>query len=381
MITDRTFRKMLYSFPAHKAAIAVLWDIHHALGENSVTLMVDHPDQVQLVERHAHDMGFKIGVFIKIDTGYHRAGVLPDSPECDALISRVLESERSGKCFLHGLYSHASHSYNGQDSQDAISVLCDEFEGIYRVARSRLSGRSRPLVLSVGATPTATAVQNPGVDGATSEDGPETKRLREMMAAMKAEGCALEVHAGVYPTLDLQQLATHARGQSLMTHDDIALTVLAEVVSLYPGRGQNDTTEALITAGSLALGREPVQGGREYSGWGIMSPWRAPRSLENEEDLPKYPVPGPDFPKGFKGWEVGRISQEHGILVWKGKKEDEVPLKVGQKIRIWPNHACIAGAGFDYYAVIDSTLEGRDPDALGPRSEEVLDMWLRTRGW
>lgn len=363
----------------------MLWDIHHALGENSVTLMVDHPDQIDLVDGYAMDMEHKIGVFIKIDTGYHRAGVLPDSPECDALISRVLESEGNGKCFLHGLYSHASHSYNGQDSQDAISVLCDEFEGIYHVARSRLSGRARPLVLSVGATPTATAVQNPGVDSASSEDSPETKRLRDMMAAMKVDGFALEVHAGVYPTLDLQQLATHARGQSLMTHDDLALTILAEVVSLYPGRGQNDTTEALITAGSLALGREPVQGGRDYAGWGIMTPWRSPMDItlaqSRGEVLPEYPVPGPEFPKGFKGWEVGRISQEHGILVWKGRKEDEVPLKVGQKIRIWPNHACIAGAGFDYYAVIDSSLQGQVSDVPGLRSEKVLDMWLRTRGW
>jgi hypothetical protein len=49
------------------------------------------------------------------------------------------------------------------------------------------------------------------------------------------------------PTLDLQQLATHARDSSLMTADDIAVTVLAEVASgkphsslvtrlLYPGR-------------------------------------------------------------------------------------------------------------------------------------------------
>jgi D-serine deaminase-like pyridoxal phosphate-dependent protein len=363
----------------------VIEDIHNALGENSLTLMVDHPDQVELIDQHANAVDPKISVFIKIDTGYHRAGVLPDSPECDALISRVLESERSGNCFLHGLYSHASHSYNGQDSQDAISVLCDEFEGIHCVARSRLSGRARPLVLSVGATPTATAVQNPGVDSATSQDGPETRRLRDMMAAMKAERFALEVHAGVYPTLDLQQLATHARGQSLMTHDDIALTILAEVVSLYPGRGQNDTTEALITAGSLALGREPVQGGRDYSGWGVMTPWRSPLDLRlahaRGEDLADYPAPGPDFPRGFKGWEVGRISQEHGVLVWKGRKEDEVPLKVGQKIRIWPNHACIAGAGFDHYVVIDSSLPGHDPDVARPRSEEVLDMWSRIRGW
>jgi D-serine deaminase-like pyridoxal phosphate-dependent protein len=351
--------------------------------------MVDNPGQIDILRDHRliYD-GHKLLVFIKIDTGYHRAGVLPDSPDCEALISAILEAERHGHCDLHGLYSHASHSYDGQNSPDAIAALAQEFEGLYRVAAGRLSGRAKPLVLSVGATPTATAVQNPGLDPATAtaQDNKETRKLREMMAAMRRDGFALEVHAGVYPTLDLQQLATHARDQSLMTHDDIALTILAEVVSLYPERGPNGTTEALITAGSLALGREPVQGGRDYSGWGIVSPWRSASDLriaeERDEDLPEYPSPGPDFPRGFRGWEVGRVSQEHGILVWRGKKEDEVPLKIGQTVRIWPNHACIAGAGFDYYAVIDSSREGTMPDASdSPKSEQVIDLWPRIRGW
>lgn len=361
-------------------------DVQQALGDEALTVMVDHPSQVRLINNHLLDSEKRLNVFIKIDTGYHRAGVLPDSPDCEALISAVLESERTGHCYLHGLYSHASHSYNGQNKPDAMAVLAQEFEGLHRVASKRLSGRAKPLVLSVGATPTATAIQNPGLESATAKDDEETTKLREMMASMKSEGFALEVHAGVYPTLDLQQLATHARDPTLMTHDDIALTILAEVVSLYPQRGANGTTEALITAGSLAIGREPVQGGREYGGWGIMSPWRSSMDLAEAEEkgikLPEYPVPGPDFPRGFKGWEVGRISQEHGILVWRGKKEDEVPLRIGQKIRIWPNHACIAGAGFDHYAVIDGDQQGHSPSTEHtPMTEVVVDVWPRIRGW
>jgi D-serine deaminase-like pyridoxal phosphate-dependent protein len=185
-----------------------------------------------------------------------------------------------------------------------------------------------------------------------------------LLADLKSAGFALEVHAGVYPTLDLQQLATHAREESLLTHSDIAITVLAEVVSLYPGRGQLGTTEALVTAGSLALGREPVQGGKDYPGWGIVAPWNGYRG---------YTVPGADFPAVSGGWQVGRISQEHGILTWVGSKEEEIPLQIGQKVRIWPNHACIAGAGFGYYLVVDSRRQGKE--------DEVIDVWTRARGW
>lgn len=79
---------------------------------------------------------------------------------------------------------------------------------------------------------------------------------------------------------------------------------------------------------------------------------------------------------------MGRISQEHGILTWNGpsssgsEKENasEIPeLKVGDKVRIWPNHSCVAGAAFDYYLVVDSRKEGN--------KDEVVDVWPRWRGW
>lgn len=81
-------------------------------------------------------------------------------------------------------------------------------------------------------------------------------------------------------------------------------------------------------------------------------------------------------PEAHAGWQVGRISQEHGILVWGGDDggsgsmadAEESKLEVGQKIRIWPNHACIAGASFGWYLVVDG-------------GDEIVDVWLRWRGW
>ena len=47
---------------------------------------------------------------------------------------------------------------------------------------------------------------------------------------------------GGSPTLDMQQLATHARDASLMTADDIAISVLAEVAS-----SKSSTTPSYLT--------------------------------------------------------------------------------------------------------------------------------------
>jgi D-serine deaminase-like pyridoxal phosphate-dependent protein len=85
------------------------------------------------------------------------------------------------------------------------------------------------------------------------------------------------------------------------------------------------------------------------------------------------PVGGPET---HVGWQVGRVSQEHGILVWNGgdglEVEPEV-LEMGMKVRVWPNHACIAGAGFGWYLIVDETRGGKE--------DESIDVWPRWRGW
>lgn len=193
-------------------------------------------------------------------------------------------------------------------------------------------------------------------------------------------GCHLEIHAGVYPTLDIQQLATNALPTSgpraMLSWSDLALTILAEIASFYPARGPNGSPEALIGAGSIALGREPC---KAYSGWGIVSPWNRPGISQPETG-----------PESYTGWAVRRVSQEHGVLGWIGewsslKSEsgsgglDELSdgtkegMKIGERIRLWPNHACIAGVGFGWYFIVDSSREGKE--------DEVVDVWPRWRGW
>ncbi|KAL2127785.1 hypothetical protein VTI74DRAFT_10170 [Chaetomium olivicolor] len=355
---------VLFSFPLFPSSTLRLSSLLAALGPNSLSLMVDHPSQLGPVSLISSASGHPPLVFLKIDTSYGRAGVAPSSPACEALVDAILAAEGRGECVLHGVYSHAGHSYGARGGVgDVVRYLEGEFEGLADVARV-IAGKSarhkEGLVLSVGATPTATVVQGQGV---LEEEG----RVGGLMRRLKEEGFRLEVHAGVYPTLDLQQLATHARDPSLMTADDVAISVVAEVASIYPGRGANGTTEALINAGTLALGREPVTDkgkvpGQDYSGWGFLMPW----GLDN-------PAPGTDFPRVHNGWQVGRISQEHGILTWQGNKDEEVPLQYGQRVRVWPNHSCIAGACFDWYLIIDSRNKGHE--------DEVVDVWPRWRGW
>lgn len=347
--------------------------------------MLDHPDQVPLLadltsQASAGASGHSNPplVFLKIDVAYHRAGVVPGTPGYHALLAAVLASERAGHCVLHGLYAHAGQSYYTRHDWAALAYLTNEFATLHRAARDiHALSPNHALVLSVGATPTATALQHPDLlardlssapPPGEDEAGARVASLSALLASLRADpALTLEVHAGVYPTLDLQQLATHARDAALLGSADIGVSVLAEVASLYPGRGAEESDEALINAGSLALGREPCKEDApgHYAAWGLVMPWGDP-ALEATR-----PAPG-GFPAVHGGWQVGRISQEHGVLTWAGGSE-VAALKFGQKVRVWPNHSCIAGAGYGHYLVVDSRRKGRE--------DEVMDVWERWSGW
>ena len=235
--------------------------------------------------------------------------------------------------YLIGFYSHAGHSYGSNSELDSLKLLLTEIQGLEQAATeaSHLHSRNSSIkwTLSVGATPTATSLQalvqppnNP-----SAETQALTTELTKTVSRVK-ETYAVEIHAGVYPFLDMQQLATRSSGlpqSTPPTTSDIAITVLAEVCSTYP---QRDPPEALIAAGNLALGREPC---KSYPGWGIVSDWGFSSAKKLQESR--------------SGWQVGRISQEHGILTadpgaFGGGGRAPMELKVGQKLRYAISNSC-----------------------------------------
>lgn len=299
----------------------------------------------------------RIGVFVKIDTGYHRAGIVTSSPKFKPLVDAILAKDASkggqGAVVLKGFYSHFGHSYAGNSEADAAAGLIEELVGLERAVQAVPDDRRRGLVLSIGATPTATAAQN-----MLSSSSPRVEEFHAVLARLK-ELYAVELHAGVYPLLDCQQVATHARpaegesreGFQPLNKDSIAIRMLVEVTSIYSER---EKPEALVSAGSLAMGREPC---KSYPGWGIVTD-----ALGNSKTASVYDERGDKT-----GWIVGRISQEHGILTWEGDRSKCNELAIGDKVQVWPNHACVAGAGFGWYLVVEG--------------DEVIDVWPRWRGW
>jgi len=237
---------------------------------------------------------------------------------------------------LHGFYSHAGDSYGSTSNEEATQFLTSEVKAANeaaKIALSMLKDDSKvsakyplPFVLSVGSTPTAHVASA------------ETRaRLAKELHGN------LELHAGNYPCLDLQQLHT-----ALISPDHIAHRVLATVVSYYPGRGANGSDEALCDAGAIAMSKDTGPSG----GFGevVGRPWR-----------------------------LGRISQEHGILTQRKDVviPNEIPetddnLRIGEQIEIVGQHACLIAAAHPWYYIVDSS-QGK--------ADEVVDVWVPWKGW
>jgi D-serine deaminase-like pyridoxal phosphate-dependent protein len=120
------------------------------------------------------------------------------------------------------------------------------------------------------------------------------------------------------------------------TPKDCAATVLATVVSHYPDRNQ-----MLIDAGALALSKDTgavhITGEITYG------------AVVENQDL-----------------KLVSLSQEHGLI------EGGAPVAfdkhpIGSRIRIIPNHSCLAAPLFSRYHIVEGV--------------EVVDEWTPVRGW
>jgi D-serine deaminase-like pyridoxal phosphate-dependent protein len=107
-----------------------------------------------------------IPVFVKIDIGYHRAGVAVGEGQLSDLAYALKSSQRT---YTSGFYAHMGHSYGVGDPQEALKFFAEELEGVEQGALEFLKcagataskdPNAPKVVLSIGATPTATATQN-----------------------------------------------------------------------------------------------------------------------------------------------------------------------------------------------------------------------------
>jgi len=260
----------------------------------TLRVLVDSREAITYLRKACQAAGKKLPVWLKVDCGYHRAGVDPESPYAEELVRMLIDSDYLD---FNGIISHSGYAYNAHTRVDIAPYAEQERTVMTNFAEAM---RSKGLVIpavSVGSTPALWVVDNlDGVD---------------------------EVRPGNYVFNDYTQAVIGSCSVS-----DCALTVLASVISHQPG-GKHFLTDA----GALALSKDvgPVHAKNDM-GMGIL--------YENYKRK-----------RMFAHLQLVSLSQEHGKVVADDGFAIEGKFQIGDRVRILEHHACLTAANFDRYYV------------------------------
>ncbi len=246
----------------------------------------------------AENLKTKVGVFIKIDVGYHRTGINPSDTD---LIDNILEIVNSSSLLaFKGFLSHAGHTYKCK-SIDEIKTVHDGAVKVMQDLKDIYLCRYPQLVVSLGDTPGCSIADNfSGVD---------------------------EMRPGNFVFYDLMQYQLGACPIS-----QIAVALACPIVAKHKSR-----SEIVVYGGGVHFSKE---------------------RLENEVEGTIY---GRVVEKLVKGWGniipgmfVKSLSQEHGIV--------EVPralfekYKIGEHLLILPVHSCLTANLLKSYKTTDGLM-------------------------
>jgi D-serine deaminase-like pyridoxal phosphate-dependent protein len=233
-----------------------------------VTVALDSPEAIDEIAHAASAAGRQVGVYVEMDLGMHRVGV--PTPADAVALARKVAAERS--LSWEGLAFYPGHIRETVAEQD--QALRSLSQSLGEAIAALRDGGLTPRVVSGGSTPTMW----------------QTHRIAGVT----------EFRPGTYVYNDRTTAEIGA-----CAWDDCAFTVLARVVSTAV-KGQ-----AVIDAGTKALGREPMRGA-DSPGFGALL------------DRPEVTVKS--------------MSEEHGILDL--SRTGWTP-RIGELVRVVPNHVCI----------------------------------------
>jgi D-serine deaminase-like pyridoxal phosphate-dependent protein len=227
----------------------------------SLRLGVDSAKGVEALAENAAGEA-PIEVLIEIDSGHHRTGVVPDAAG-DLAIAAVNFGLK-----VRGAFTYPGHGYG---PGLASAAAAGEAQALARAAASMRAVGVPAEVLSGGSTPTA---------------------------SLTAAGTVTEMRPGVYVFGDAQQLE-----MGTCSVDQVALTIVATVVSRAPGR-------IVLDAGSKVLGAD-------------RPPWTTGYGR-----LVEYPDA-----------VISALSEHHATVSWPGNTSQP---ELGTVLGVVPNHVCSA---------------------------------------
>lgn len=259
-------------------------------------VVVDNAENVAALARAAAEAGVVVNVLVDVDVGNRRTGMAPGEPAL--ALARAVAAQRALR--LRGLQGYA-----GQ----CAHVIGWEKRREASLAAMRPLMETRALLVRAGLPVEIVAGGSSGTWDIDVELGGLT-----------------ELQSGSYCVMDLDYRRIGGRGGPLLTDFEMALTVVATVVSVTPG------DRAMVDAGLKAF--------------------------STDKPFPPEAVERPGIAYGFAGDEHGRLAIT----------DPSRPPRLGERIEFFPPHC-------------DPTINlyDRIHAVRGPKVEAVWDIAARGR--
>ena len=201
------FSDITWAFPVILSRLDEVAELARSI---NLGVVVDSEEAIEAVSA----LGVPLRVWLKIDCGYHRVGLDPESADVLNLATRVTEADTLE---FAGLLSHSGNTYSAR-SKDHVQQIAEDEGRTMSALSERLKGQGIETAdVSVGSTPSATRATD--LAGAT------------------------EMRPGNYALFDYTQ-ASLGSCETV----DCAVSVMATVVS-----SRTDLAQSVLDAGALAL--------------------------------------------------------------------------------------------------------------------------------
>jgi D-serine deaminase-like pyridoxal phosphate-dependent protein len=270
---------ILVAFPVNLREMAA---IQRLAAEVHLGLLVESPEAVAAL---GEQLASPVDIWIKVDTGLHRAGL--DVNDVEAVRRLTLDIQRFPNLNLRGLLTHAGQTYHAHSTGEIKELYAQSWQALVRLRDELYRLGMDELELSVGDTP-----------GCWLSD---------------SLGQVDEIRPGNFIFFDSMMADL-----GVCSVEEIAVAVACPVVALHPQR-----SEVVVYGGAIHLSKEALveEDGKLFYGYVAF-------------------LTGDSWQFTGRENKVIALSQEHGVL--RMKPSDFSRLKIGDLVGILPVHSCLA---------------------------------------
>ncbi|MFT2007785.1 alanine racemase [Pontibacter sp. 13R65] len=284
------WRDILVAFPVN---LLELETINELAATIRLHLVVVNMESLEVLDKQ---LQHPVYVWVKIDTGYRRTGVLPHNhAELDPMLQLLLQSD---KLYFEGFLAHDGHTYKQTDTE-AIQTIHNTSVYLLHLLRKRYHHLFPDILLSIGDTPSCSVLENlTGVD---------------------------EIRPGNFVFYDLTQQRIGS-----CTFEEIAVCMACPIVAKH-----SDRNEIILYGGGVHFSKDfLVQEDSSLLYGRVVEPtnygWSTP----------------------IDDMQLVSLSQEHGVV--SASDEQFEKYDVGDLLYVLPIHSCLTSNLMKRYL----TLEG-----------------------